>query len=211
MQVTSLLSQQQQPADCDCGHDHGGLQHSHTNTKLTQTLVGLILVLNAFVIEWVFPNGKTIAGVSAMIGAVILGYPIILVAVRDLRKGLLSINELVALGVLASAATGDFKTAGIVAFFMLLGEIIETRTAAGARASIESLIKLTPTKARRLVNGKDRAFRKDIQLGIRDNCCNLDNTVIVRIQPGHFHIDPDEVHFIGTNGGCGYRMRFKSL
>jgi Cd2+/Zn2+-exporting ATPase len=174
MQVTSLLSQQQQPADCDCGHDHGGLQHSHTNTKLTQTLVGLILVLNAFVIEWVFPNGKTIAGVSAMIGAVILGYPIILVAVRDLRKGLLSINELVALGVLASAATGDFKTAGIVAFFMLLGEIIETRTAAGARASIESLIKLTPTKARRLVNGKEEEVPAS-ELKVGDT---------IRIRPG---------------------------
>jgi len=32
-------------------------------------------------------------------------------------------------------------------FFMLLSELIETRTALGARVSIESLIKLTPTKA----------------------------------------------------------------
>ena len=63
----------------------------------------------------------------------------------------------------------------------------------------------------RLMNGKDRAFSKDIQLGISDDCCNLDNTVIVRIQPGHFHIDPDEIHFIGTNCCCGWRMRFKSL
>jgi Cd2+/Zn2+-exporting ATPase len=109
-----------------------------------------------------------------MIGAVILGYPIILVAVRDLRKGLLSINELVALGVLASAATGDFKTAGIVAFFMLLGEIIETRTAAGARASIESLIKLTPTKARRLVNGKEEEVPAS-ELKVGDT---------IRIRPG---------------------------
>ncbi len=174
MQVTSLLSQQEHPADCDCGHDHGGLQHSHTNTKLTQTLLGLILVLNAFVVEWVFPHGRTVAGISAMIGAVILGYPIILVAIRDLRKGLLSINELVALGVLASAATGDFKTAGIVAFFMLLGEIIETRTAAGARASIESLIKLTPTKARRLADGREEEVPAS-ELRVGD---------VIRIRPG---------------------------
>ena len=46
----------------------------------------------------------------------------------------------------------DYKTAGIVAFFMLMGEIIETRTAEGARQSIESLIKLTPTKARRITH-----------------------------------------------------------
>ncbi len=174
MQVTSLLTQQEHPADCDCGHDHGGLQHSHTNTKLTQTLIGLILVLNAFVIEAVTPNGKTVAGISAMLGAILLGYPIIIVAIKDLRKGLLSINELVALGVLASAATGDFKTAGIVAFFMLLGEIIETRTAAGARASIESLIKLTPTKARRLMNGKEEEVPAS-ELRVGDT---------IRIRPG---------------------------
>ena len=81
-----------------------------------------------------------------MIWAVILGVPILRVAFLDLRRGLLSINELVALGVLASAASGDFRTAGMVAFFMLLGEIIETRTAAGARASIESLVKITPRR-----------------------------------------------------------------
>jgi Cd2+/Zn2+-exporting ATPase len=174
MQVTSLLTQHEHTDECECGHDHGGLQHSHTNTKLTQTLVGLIFVLNAFVIDWVFQKGSTVAGLSAMVGAIILGYPIIIVAIKDLRKGLLSINELVALGVLASAATGDFRTAGIVAFFMLLGEIIETRTAAGARASIESLIKLTPTKARRLANGKEEEVPAS-ELKVGD---------VIRIRPG---------------------------
>ena len=85
-----------------------------------------------------------------MIGAIILGTPIVLIAIKDLRIGRLSINELVAIAVLAAFASGEYKTAGVVAFFMLLGEIIETRTAEGARASIESLIKLTPTKARRI-------------------------------------------------------------
>ncbi len=58
---------------------------------------------------------------------------------------------------------------------------------------------------------RERTRTPEGMRGIGDDCCNLDNTVIVRIQPGHFHINPDEVHFIGTNGGCGYRMRFKSL
>ena len=90
------------------------------------------------------------ASASALVGAIILGYPIVLTALKDLRRGVLSINELVAIAVLAAFASGDYKTAGVVAFFMLMGEIIETRTAEGARASIESLIKLTPTKARRI-------------------------------------------------------------
>lgn len=191
MQVTSLLTLEEdakKDASCaDCGHDHGGLDHSHTNTKLSTTLVGLIFVLNSFVVDWLFDRGTTVAAFSAMIGAVILGSPIMVVAFKDLRKGLLSINELVALGVLACAVSGNygmkgegsslaggFQTAGIVAFFMLLGEIIETRTAAGARASIQSLIKLTPTKARRLF------ANQEVEVAVSE----LKVGDIIRIRPG---------------------------
>ena len=191
MQVTSLLTLEEdakKDAACaDCGHDHGGLDHSHTNTKLSTTLVGLIFVLNSFAVDWLFDRGTTVAAFSAMIGAVILGTPIMVVAFKDLRKGLLSINELVALGVLACAVSGNygmkgegsslaggFQTAGIVAFFMLLGEIIETRTAAGARASIQSLIKLTPTKARRLSGGNE------VEVAVSE----LKVGDIIRIRPG---------------------------
>jgi Zn2+/Cd2+-exporting ATPase len=170
MQVTSLLSLDKDPSknpnDCDCGHDHGGLDHSHTNVKIWQTLLGAVCIVNSFAIDWFFTKGNTVSELSALFGAVILGWPILVVAFKDLRLGRLSINELVALGVLASAATGDFKTAGLVAFFMLVGELIETRTAAGARASIQSLIKLTPTKARRLVEGREEEVAaSDLRVG----------------------------------------------
>lgn len=178
MQVTSLLSldqdPKQQPDGCDCGHEHGGLDHSHTNVKLWQTLLGAVFIANSFVVDWFFEKGTTVSELSALVGAIILGWPILVVAFKDLKLGRLSINELVALGVLASAATGDFKTAGIVAFFMLLGEIIETRTAAGARASIQSLVKLTPTKARRLVEGREEEVAAS-ELRIGDT---------IRIRPG---------------------------
>ena len=64
MQVTSLLSSQPDPS-CECGHDHGGLDHSHTNVKLTQTLLGLIFVLNSFLVDWVFQRGARVAGNGA--------------------------------------------------------------------------------------------------------------------------------------------------
>ncbi len=118
--------------------------------QLWQTILGVIFVVNAFLVDWLFQDSHTVASVSAFLGSIILGYPIVRTAVKDLRRGLMSINELVAIAVLAAFASGDYKTAGVVAFFMIMGEIIETRTAEGARASIESLIKLTPTKARRL-------------------------------------------------------------
>ena len=143
MQVTSLLSQHEHEhgPECGCGHDH-----EHSVVHLWQAVLGVVFVLNAFIVDWLFDQGSTVASASAFIGAIILGYPIVVTAIKDLRVGRLSINELVAIAVLAAFASGDYKAAGVVAFFMLTGEIIETRTAEGARNSIESLIKLTPPR-----------------------------------------------------------------
>ena len=170
MQVTSLLSDHEHEHGPGCGHDH-----SHSNVGLGWMLFGLVFVINAFVVDWVFDASHVVAGASAMIGAIILGYPIMVTAIKDLKLGKLSINELVAIAVLAAFASGDYKTAGVVAFFMLLGELIETRTAEGARNSIESLIKLTPTKARRIKADKSEEEVPASQLAIGD---------IIRIRPG---------------------------
>jgi len=151
-----------------CDHDH-----SHTQIQLTQTIIGLLLVLNGFVVDWIL-QVRAVADFSAMIGAFLLGYPIVWTAVKDLRLGRLNTNELVALALLASFASGNYKEAGLVAFFMLLGEIIETRTAEGARHSIEALIKLTPTKARRVANGGE------VEVAVQD----LSVGDVIRVRPG---------------------------
>src|SRR5450432_1497968 len=170
MQVTSLLSQNEHEHGPDCGHDH-----EHSVVHLWQAVLGVVFVLNAYVVDWLFQAGTTVASASAMIGAIILGYPIIVTAVKDLRRGRLSINELVAIAVLAAFASENYETAGIVAFFMLTGEIIETRTAQGARDSIESLIKLTPTKARRILKDGSEEEVAASQLAVGD---------VIRIRPG---------------------------
>ena len=58
---------------------------------------------------------------------------------------------------------------------MLMGEIIETRTAEGARDSIESLIKLTPTKARRIFKDGSEEEVAASELAVGD---------VIRIRPG---------------------------
>src|ERR1051325_5134637 len=170
---TSLLSHHEH----DHVHDESCSacgDHDHAPVHLWQTLLGVVFVVNAFIVDWFFTRGTTVASASAFIGAVILGYPIVVTAIKDLRSGVLSINELVAIAVLAAFASGNYQTAGVVAFFMLIGEIIETRTAEGARASIESLIKLTPTKARRITaSGEEEIAAKDLAVGD-----------IIRIRPG---------------------------
>ena len=177
MQVTSLLTRDEHKHHHHDGEtcSHGGIEHSHTQIRLKQTLLGVVFVVNAFIVDWVFgQSAHPVASASGFIGAIILGFPIIMTAVKDLRFGLLSINELVAIAVLAAFASGDYKTAGVVAFFMLMGEIIETRTAEGARLSIESLIKITPTKARRLKGGSEEEVPAS-ELAIGD---------VIRIRPG---------------------------
>lgn len=183
MQVTSLLSREEEDSHHDHDHDHDhdkegcstcGHDHEHTPVRLKQTIIGVIFVLNYFVVDWLFDQGHAVASASAMIGAIILGYPIIMTSVKDLRRGSLTINELVSIAVLAAFVSGDYQIAGVVAFFMLTGEIIETRTAEGARQSIESLIKLTPTKARRITpKGEEEVAAKDLAVGD-----------VIRIRPG---------------------------
>ena len=106
MQVTSLLSQHEHEhgPECGCGHDH-----EHSVVHLWQAVAGVVFVLNAFIVDWLFQPGSTVASASAMIGAIILGYPIIVTAVKDLRVGRLSINELVAIAVLAAFASGRLQ------------------------------------------------------------------------------------------------------
>ena len=166
MQVTSLLSRHERE------HHH---DHEHSVVHLWQAVVGVVLVLNAYVVDWLFTQGSGVASASAGLGAIILIYPIVVTAIKDLRVGRLSINELVAIAVLAAFASGNYKTAGIVAFFMLTGEIIETRTAEGARMSIESLIKLAPTRARRVKADSSEEEVAASELAVGD---------VIRIRPG---------------------------
>jgi hypothetical protein len=42
------------------GHDD-----EHAPVRLWQTLVGVVFVLNAFIVDWLFDRGQTIASVSA--------------------------------------------------------------------------------------------------------------------------------------------------
>jgi Cd2+/Zn2+-exporting ATPase len=139
-----------------------------------QTVFGLVFIFNSFIVERLSAVDSNMGGYSAMIGAFILGFPIVRVALKDLRGGSLNTNVLVALAVIVLFSSEHYQEAGIVSFFMLLGQIIETRTAEGALASIHSLIKLTPTKARRLTGSEEQEVAVH-ELAVGD---------IIRVRPG---------------------------
>jgi len=133
------------------------------SSLLIGTLMGGMLVVSSFILDspWLsntlfqFEPVTNAAGrihspysdVIALIGAVMLGAPLVWHAIKCLSHGHMHMDELVALAVVAAIALGEYQEAGIIAFFMILSNLIETRTALGARASIESLLRLTPDKA----------------------------------------------------------------
>ena len=136
--------------------------------------IGTAFVVNAYLADWLYKLNAPVGDVSAAIGAIILMLPILRTALRDLRRGEVRMNELVAIAVLAAFVQGDFRTAGVVAFFMLISVVIETRSAEGAHAAIESLIRLTPTTACRLTaTGEETVPADQLHAGDR-----------VRILPG---------------------------
>ncbi|MHC4457042.1 MAG: heavy metal translocating P-type ATPase, partial [Planctomycetota bacterium] len=116
---------------------------------LLGTLAGGMLLISSGIArsKYIYGSGSFQTEFLAMAGAILLGAPIVWHAIKSLIQRQMRMDELVALAVIAAFATQDYLAAGTIAFFMLLSELVESRTALGARASIESLIKLTPTRA----------------------------------------------------------------
>ncbi len=133
----------------DIFKDSISAQTGRASALIVGILLGGALVINSYIAELIFED-DFYSDVLALLGAAVLGIPIILHAARQLFAGHKHMDELVALATIAALASGNYKAAGAVAFFLLLANLIETRTALGARASIESLVKLSPKKAHRL-------------------------------------------------------------
>jgi Cd2+/Zn2+-exporting ATPase len=123
--------------------------------QIVATLVGGTLLVCSLVAGWLWKQ-PFFAALPAAVAVAILAAPLITSAVKDLLGGVAGMNALVALAVIGAVASGNYQEAAAVAFFMIVSSLIERRTAAGAEASIESLIRLAPTKASRLVGtGRD--------------------------------------------------------
>jgi Cd2+/Zn2+-exporting ATPase len=163
-------------------HGHGSTEGQQFRVSLAfiGAITGGILVLNSELaqIPWLsflYGSSSDFSQLVAMIGAILLGAPLVMHAVKGILHGHMHMDELVALAVIAAFANGEYVEAGTVAFIMMISELLETRTALGARASIESLIKLTPTTANLITNdgGETEVKVKDLEPGN-----------IVRVRPG---------------------------
>jgi len=168
------------------GHQHLHLQENiaaecthgrqiRVSIALLGTLAGGMLLINSGIARFFYGSDSFNTEFLEMAAAILLGVPIVLHAIKSLVKKEMHMDELVALAIIAAFATQNYITAGIVAFFMLLSELIEARTALGARVSIESLIKLTPTSANLIL---DDGSEKEVKVSsLKPGDC-------VRVRPG---------------------------
>ena len=148
--------------------------------QIAATLVGATLLVCSLVAQFLWKT-EFHAAVPAALAVLLLGAPLVAAAVADLVKGEAGMNALVALAVVGAAATGRYQESAAIALFMIVSGLIEKRTAIGAQASIESLIKLSPTKAQRLLAaaadaadaGEELVEAKDLRPGD-----------VVRVRPG---------------------------
>ena len=165
---------------------------SDDNRKRSLVLVGFavlggMLTANSFILSYFLPGQTFAATFSALFGAFVLAMPIIYTAIKDLFSGKVYMNELVALAILAALAGGNYQTAGghfqnagVIAFFLLLTIIIESRTASGAQRSIEELVKLTPNQVHLLKDGKE----------VDADVLSLSLGDVIRVRPGeNFPVD----------------------
>ncbi|MHC4476132.1 MAG: heavy metal translocating P-type ATPase [Planctomycetota bacterium] len=159
----------------DMAVEHTKGKQVRVSIALLGTLAGGVLLLNSGLGRFFYGKGSDQVEFLAMAGAILLGVPIVWHAIKSLVKREMHMDELVALAILAAFAVGEYVEAGVVAGFMLLSELIESRTALGARVSIESLIRLTPTRANLL---DEAGTEKEVKVS------SLHSGDYIRVRPG---------------------------
>lgn len=100
-------------------------------------------------------GGLSPVGIALALASVALnGAPIIWGAVQGILERKVNVDELVSLAIVAALLEGEFLTAAVVSFVMVLGALIEQATSDSARRAIQSLITLSPETATVLVDGR---------------------------------------------------------
>ena len=125
----------------------------------------------------------------AWVAIVLCGIPILIEAVEGVFTRFdIKADVLVSIALIAAIFIDEIFAAGEVAFIMQIGEFLEDRTVAKARAGIEKLIKLTPVTARVIKDGGEKIVTVDmVQVGD-----------ILRVLPGE-QIPVDGVVYSGTS------------
>lgn len=140
-------------AEEHCCPIHEPLTEQQVQNRLMTALYGgavLIAGWAATLFEGSAESGRWIM----IIASLILGWPLLCDAYRNLQRSEIGFPTLVGLAFVACLSQGDIASAGLVAFFMVMADQLENRSALGAKVAVEALIRRTPDVVH-LVGGED--------------------------------------------------------
>jgi heavy metal translocating P-type ATPase len=131
--------------------------------RLGAGLVGLGLLALGTVLKRLEADQWQVGEMIRGIAAAVVGVPTLLSGVRGIVTGdtRRATDQLVAIAVLAAAATGDFVTATLIPLFLQLGRLFEERSALGARAAIDGIRALHARQAVRWRDGVEQKVAPD--------------------------------------------------
>jgi len=125
--------------------------------RLTFITAGTMLLLTGGLTYLLRPDQTEVAGFLNLTGMLALGMPIFWDALLGMTsKGgkfgafKVYMDQFVALALLACFAAGEYVTGGIVAFVLVVGQLLEERSILGVQQAIRNLVGLARTTARKL-------------------------------------------------------------
>jgi Cd2+/Zn2+-exporting ATPase len=146
-----------------------GVYHELLNSRdFNRIAVAGFLTLASYL--WDFGSKvQSSVGIALALGALVLsGLPIIWGALRGLYQRQVNVDELVSIAILACLIEGEFLTAAVVSFVMVLGAMLEEATSNSARKAVKSLMNITPDTASLIVDGRPVTVGvAEVQIGDR--------------------------------------------
>jgi Cd2+/Zn2+-exporting ATPase/Cu+-exporting ATPase len=126
-------------------------------TLVLGLVVGAVLTL-VVVGEWLGLLDAATAWVPWPVGwalVLVAWWPVLVNVIRAALRRQVLAHTLMSMGVVAALAVGEWTTAGVVVFFMRIGDFVEHFTAERARDAVRNLAALAPTTARVLRGGTE--------------------------------------------------------
>ncbi|MFN9970954.1 MAG: hypothetical protein ACK58T_13795, partial [Phycisphaerae bacterium] len=115
-----------------------------------------MLVFSTTFAGFVGIGNPQIIQIPALIGAILLALPLLYAAFLEVKSARLSSSALAAVAILAALANGNYETAGLLAFILVIFGQFVRRSATGAQRAIAELVGLTPDIARIVENGAEK-------------------------------------------------------
>ena len=126
--------------------------------RLGTGLIGTGLLALGTLLVRLQPGQWQIGELLRALAATVVGVPTLVSGMRGVVTGdtRRATDQLVAIAVLAAAASGDFVTATLIPLFLEIGRLFEERSSLGARAAIDGIRALTARQAVRWRDGSEQ-------------------------------------------------------